>query len=29
MSDTALITLIVCLSLTIMTVVDTFKGGKK
>lgn len=29
MSDTVLITLIVCLSLTIMTVVDTFKGGKK
>ena len=29
MSDTVLITLIVCLSLTIMTVVDTFKGGKR
>lgn len=29
MSDTVLITLIICLSLIIMTVVDTFKGGKK
>lgn len=29
MSDAVIITLIVCLSLTIMTVVDTFKGGKK